>query len=107
MKKPLRTIGLFMLIGFDVAFIAICFMGGFPWNYLAIGITALIVSFEIYGVAIGWKQKDGTRLKKTISQMYWRWGADKPTWATVGVITFGLSMLGLCLHLIAFDQNKD
>lgn len=107
LRSILRTVGLCMLIGFDAAFIAICwFFGGFPWNWVAIGITLLIVGFEIWGVTIGWKQKDGTYLKKTISQMFWKWGADRPVWATLGVVSFGLSMLGLCIHLIAFNDKE-
>ncbi len=102
----MRTVGLCMLIGFDALFILCGFMGGFPWNYVAIGITLLICSFEVYGVTIGWKQKDGTRIKKTISQMYWNFGSEHKTWATLGVVSFGLSMLGLCIHLIDFNKHE-
>lgn len=102
-----RTLGLIMLVVFDAAFIGIMFLFGQIWGWVASGITVLIIGFEIYGVTVGWKQKDGTRLKKTISQMYWRFGAKNQVWATIGVISFGLSMLGLCIHLLDFDKEKE
>lgn len=103
MKKVLKTAGLIMLIAGDVAglIISICFHI-VPLIVLHVLITAGVIGIEVWGVTIGWKQPDGTYLKKTLSQMFWIWGQDVPVWAYLWIGSFLFAMLGLGIHLGAF-----
>ena len=96
LKGIFSSIGLIGLILFDAILIAICFIcHQLWWAYFFIGITALVIIFEIVS-----KITTG----KTISQHWWAWSQENKKmkwWSIAGIIAFLLAMNSLALHLLA------
>lgn len=97
----IRTLGLWLLIVCDLALLAILFFTKeYVWFTTFTGITLWIVGLEIYGMTIGFKNKDGVLEKKTISTTYKQY-IQRVGWiGYVVLVLFLLAMFGLAgMHL--------
>ena len=97
----IRTIGLWILIICDAALLTILgITQEWVWFIFFMGITLWTVGFEIWGVTIGFPNKDGVWVKQTISNRYKDY-IKRVGW--VGYVVLGLflaAMFGLGgLHL--------
>lgn len=91
MSNPLRTIGLWMLIGFDLALlITLALSQMWYWLFTFTSITLTILTVE--GLA---KLTTGM----TISQQYYKFRKEHPFKSILGLIFFSLAMAGLVIHL--------
>lgn len=92
MGNMLRSIGLWMLIGFDIALLttlALCQQ--WFWVFFFATVTTTVGIFE--GLSY-------CTLGKTISQQYYQFRKDKPFLSFLALIFFALSMAGLFIHLL-------
>ena len=95
-----RTVGLWVLIIFDLAMLTMLY---FTHNYIWFGvflvITLWIVLAEVWGMIVGYPDYDGVRKKMTISTNYKRY-IQKVGWiGYVPLVLFWVAMTGLCVHL--------
>lgn len=97
----LRTVGLWILIVFDIAFLSIAWVQqNYVWFIFVLGISLWTVAFELFGLTVGFPDKDGVWRRQTISTVYKKWIMRVGWWGYLALFCFGMAMLpGLVLHL--------
>lgn len=95
-----RTVGLWVLIIFDLAMLAMLFFtNNFIWFGVFLVITLWIALAEIWGMIVGYPDYDGVRKKMTISTNYKRY-IQKVGWiGYIPLVLFWIAMTALCVHL--------
>lgn len=95
-----RTAGLWTLIIFDLAMLAVLFLTqNYVWFGVFLFITLWIAIAEIWGMIVGFEDYNGERKRMTISTNY-RLYIQKVGWiGYVPLVFFWIAMTGLVLHL--------
>lgn len=95
-----RTVGLWVLIIFDLAMLITLYAtGNIIWFGVFLVITLWIALAEIWGMVVGYTDYDGVRKKMTISTNYKKY-IQKVGWiGYVPLVLFWIAMTGLVVHL--------
>lgn len=92
MGKVYKTVGLVMLIVFDIALLTtLAFYKQWYWTFFFATVTSTVGLFEgLSKLEVG----------KTISQQFYKFRDEHPVASLLALVFFALSMAGLFIHLV-------